>query len=208
MPDEPDLTFEQTSLFGTNAPLIESTETLADINREIAERARLHPEIKDRTLLFGEGETNVKLALVGESPSPPDVNSGHLFTGPSGDLLDRILSAIGLVRRNLYITNTIKMVCSGDEITPAVLSFFTPYLRREIAVVRPRIIIASGNTPAKALLNTKKGITQIRGEFHNYNGAQLMPMFNPAYLLRDPTKKREVWEDMKKVRDLYHSLKD
>ncbi|MCP9495690.1 MAG: uracil-DNA glycosylase [Pyrinomonadaceae bacterium MAG19_C2-C3] len=199
---------EQSSLFGNDAPLIESRETLADINREMTERAALYPEIKDRPLMFGEGETNIKLALVGESPSPPDINSGHLFTGPSGDLLDRILAAINLTRESLYITNAIKMVCSGDEITPSVLSFFTPYLHRELAVVRPRIIIASGNTPTKALLNSKKGITQMRGEFHNYNGAQLMPMFNPAYLLRDPTKKREVWEDMKKVRDLYNSLKD
>lgn len=197
---------DQTSLFGSDAPLIESRETLDDINREMAQRAKLHPEIKDRVLLFGEGATNIKLALVGESPSPPDVDSGHLFTGPSGDLLNRILAAIGLTRKDLYITNTIKMVCSGEEITPSVLSFFTPYLHRELAVVRPPIIIASGNTPTKALLNSKKGITQMRGEFHNYNGAQLMPMFNPAYLLRDPTKKREVWEDMKKVRDLYNSI--
>ena len=199
---------EQSSLFGAGAPLIESRETLADINREMQERALLHPEIKNRPLIFGEGETKVTLALVGESPSPPDITSGHLFTGPSGDLLDRILAAIGLTRENLYLTNTLKMVCSGDEITPSALAFFTPYLHRELAVVQPKIIIASGNTPTRALLNSKKGITQMRGEFHDYNGAKLMPMFNPAYLLRDPTKKREVWEDMKKVRDLYNSLKD
>ncbi len=206
MPDEQP---EQTSLFGEpeSAPP-PSTETLDQINQEMLERAQLHTEIKDRTLLFGEGDINSKLAIIGESPSPPDIDSGHLFTGPSGDLLDRILSAINLTRRDLYITNAIKMICTGDEITPAVIAFFTPYLHRELAVVRPSIIIASGNTPTRALLNTKKGITQMRGEFQNYKGMKLMPTFNPAYLLRDPTKKREVWEDMKKVRDLYNSLKE
>jgi DNA polymerase len=94
------------------------------------------------------------------------------------------------------------MISQGDELTPDVLSFFTPYLHRELAVVRPEVVIAFGNTPTRALLRTKKPISQMRGEFHDYQGSQLMPTFNPAYLLRDPTKKREVWEDMKKVRAL------
>ena len=86
--------------------------------------------------------------------------------------------------------------------TPDVLKFFTPYLHREMASVRPQVIISFGNTPTRALLRTKKPISQMRGEFHDYHGAQLMPTFNPAYLLRAPSKTREVWEDMKKVRDL------
>ena len=86
--------------------------------------------------------------------------------------------------------------------TPEILNFFIPYLHRELAVVRPEIVVSFGATPTKALLNAKKPISQMRGEFHDYRGfARLMPTFNPAYLLRDPTKKREVWEDMKKVRD-------
>jgi DNA polymerase len=74
-------------------------------------------------------------------------------------------------------------------------------LHREISAVNPKVIVSLGNTPTKALLNTKKSITQMRGEFYDYNGIKLIPTFNPAYLLRDPSKKREVWEDMKKVRD-------
>ncbi len=120
-------------------------------------------------------------------------------------MLDRILSAIGLARERCYLTNTVKMISTGDELTTDVLSFFTPYLHRELAVVRPRVVIAFGNTPTRALLHTKKPISQLRGEFHNYRGMQLMPTFNPAYLLRDPSKKREVWEDMKKVRALLAS---
>ena len=81
-----------------------------------------------------------------------------------------------------------------------MLSFLTPYLHRELAFVHPRVVIAFGNTPTRALLKTKKPISQMRGEFHDYQNTKLMPTFNPAYLLRDPSKKREVWEDMKKVR--------
>ena len=116
-------------------------------------------------------------------------------------MLNRILEAIGLKREDCYLTNTVKYISAGDELTPDILSFFTPYLHRELAVVRPEVVIAFGNTPTRALLHTKKPISKMRGEFHDYQGAKLMRTFNPAYLLRDPTKKREVWEDMKKVRD-------
>jgi DNA polymerase len=128
--------------------------------------------------------------------------------GPAGEMLVRILSAIGLRREDCYLTNTVKYISAGDELTPDILNFFIPYLHRELAVVRPEIIIAFGATPTKALLNTKKSISQMRGEFHDYRGMKLMPTFNPAYLLRDPSKKREVWEDMKKVRTALFGAKE
>ena len=121
--------------------------------------------------------------------------------GPVGELLNKILSAISLKREEVYLTNVVKFISAGDELTPEILKFFTPFLHREILAINPKVIISLGNTPTKALLNTKKSITQIRGEFYDYNGIKLMPTFNPAYLLRDASKKREVWEDMKKVRD-------
>jgi uracil-DNA glycosylase family 4 len=179
-----------------------SDETLEAINAELLQRAQLHPQFKDRIYIFGEGQVGARVAVVGESPGAPDIASGKPFMGPAGDMLGRILSAIGLKRADCYLTNTVKMISSGDELTPDVLAFFTPYLHRELAVVRPAVVVAFGNTPTRALLRTKKPISQMRGEFHDYHGSQLMPTFNPAYLLRDPTKKREVWEDMKKVRAL------
>ena len=121
-------------------------------------------------------------------------------------MLDRILLSVGLHRRDCYLTNVIKVVSQGDEITPDWLALFTPYLHRELAAVHPKVIISFGNTPTRALLRTKQPISKLRGEFHDYHGAQLMPTFNPAYLLRDPSKKREVWEDMKKVRAHLASL--
>ena len=188
------------SLFDDEPPA--RAETLDEINAELLQRAKSLPQYKERIFIFGEGRPGARAAVVGESPGAPDIPSGKPFMGPAGDMLNRILASVGLARRDCYLTNTVKMICSGDEITPDVLSFFTPFLHRELAAVRPRVVIAFGNTPTRALLRTKKPISQVRGEFHDYHGAQLMPTFNPAYLLRDPSKKREVWEDMKKVRDL------
>lgn len=179
----------------------EANETLDAINAELLERTKMMQHFKERALIFGVGTPGAaKAAVIGESPGAPDIDTGRPFMGPAGEMLNRILAAIGLARSDCYLTNAVKIVSSGDEITPEVLSFFTPYLHRELIVVRPRVIIAFGNTPTRALLNTKRPISQLRGEFHDYRGMPLMPTFNPAYLLRDPTKKREVWEDMKKVR--------
>jgi len=188
----------QDSLF-TSQPT-DSSETLEEINDELLRRAKSLPQFKDRVFIFGEGPMRAKAAVVGESPGPPDVDSGRPFMGPAGQMLDRILGSVGLARADCYLTNTVKIICQGDEITPEWLSLFTPYLHRELAVVRPRVVISFGNTPTRALLRTKKPISQLRGEFQDYEGTPLMPTFNPAYLLRDPTKKREVWEDMKKIR--------
>ena len=188
----------QDSLFSGPAP--EPGETVEEVNAELLRRAKSLPQFKERVFIFGEGGRGAKAAVVGESPGPPDIDSGRPFMGPAGLMLERILSSIGLARTDCYLTNVVKVISQGDEITPEWLSFFTPYLHRELAAARPRVVIAFGNTPTRALLRTKKPISQLRGEFHDYDGTPLMPTFNPAYLLRDPTKKREVWEDMKKVR--------
>ena len=188
------------SLFGDEQP--PSDESVEEINAELLRRAKRLPQYKERIFIFGEGRKGARVAVVGESPGAPDIDSGRPFMGPAGQMLERILGAIGLARTDCYLTNVVKMISTGDEMTPDVLAFFTPYLHRELASIAPAVVIAFGNTPTRALLRTKKPISQMRGEFHDYHGARLMPTFNPAYLLRDPTKKREVWEDMKKVRAL------
>lgn len=187
----------QNSLFD-EVPAV-STETVDDINQELLEKGKaIFPE---RFFIFGTGKIDVDVVIVGESPGLPDADSEKPFMGPVGNLLVKILGSIGLKREDVYLTNVVKFISAGDELTPEILKFFTPYLVREILAIKPKVIISLGNTPTKALLNTKKSITQMRGEFYDFNGIKLMPTFNPAYLLRDATKKREVWEDMKKVRD-------
>jgi uracil-DNA glycosylase len=176
-----------------------SGESLDEIKREVLEKAAsVYP---GRAFVFGTGNVHARVLVVGESPGPPDIATGEAFTGPAGDLLKRILASIGLRHTDCWLTNIVKFVSQGNEITPDVVSFFTPYLVREIESVNSEIVIAIGSTPVKALLNTKKPISQIRGQMQEVNGRMVMPTFNPAYLLRDPTKKKEVWDDMKQVRE-------
>lgn len=183
-----------------------SNETLDEINQELLEKGKaVFPE---RFFIFGTGNRAADVVIVGESPGAPDADSEKPFMGPVGDLLVKILASIGIKRDDVYLTNVVKFISAGDELTPEILKFFTPYLHREIAAIRPKVVIALGNTPTRSLLNTKKPISQVRGEFRDYFDMKLMPTFNPAYLLRDPSKKREVWEDMKKVRDFLAEKKD
>lgn len=191
----------QNDLFSGSWQLNAPNETLDEIKAEMLEKAKLVPALADKIFVFSQGETSATIAVVGESPGPPDIDSEKPFQGPTGDLLNRILAAIGLNRTNTYLTNIVKIVSAGDEITPEIVKFFTPFVWRELAVVQPKIVLLLGNTPTRALLNTKKPISQVRGTLQESNGLMLMPTFNPAYLLRDPSKKREVWEDMKMVRD-------
>lgn len=191
----------QNDLFSGSWELNASHETLDGIKAEMIAKAKLIPELANRVFVFSQGEPNALIAVVGESPGPPDADSEKPFQGPSGDLLNRILSSIGLNRTNAYLTNIVKYISAGDEITPELMKFFAPYVWRELAVVKPKVVLLLGNTPTKALLNTKQPISKVRGEFHESNGLMFMPTFNPAYLLRDPTKKREVWEDIKLVKE-------
>ena len=191
----------QNDLFNGSWELTAPNETLDEIKREMIEKAKMIPDLANRFFVFSQGEPNAQIAVVGESPGPPDANAEKPFQGPTGDLLNKILSSVGLNRANAYLTNIVKYISAGDEITPELMKFFTPFVWRELAVVKPQVVLLLGNTPTKALLNTKQPISKARGEFHEINGLKFMPTFNPAYLLRDPTKKREVWEDMKQVRD-------
>ncbi len=191
----------QNSLFDIGDEQIKSTETVDEINQELLEKAKSLPTFADKFFIFGVGKIDAKVVIVGESPGLPDADSEKPFMGPVGQLLEKILGAIRLKREECYLTNVVKFISQGDEITPEILKFFTPFLHREMAAIKPKVIVSLGNTPTKALLNTKKSITQMRGEFYDYNGMKLIPTFNPAYILRDPSKKREVWEDMKMVRD-------
>ncbi len=186
------------SLFDALEADFSSDETVGDINRELLEKGKIL--FPDKFFIFGTGKIDAKIVIVGESPGLPDANSEKPFMGPVGQLLERILGAINLRREECYLTNVVKFISQGDEITPEILKFFTPFLHREMTTINPKLIISLGNTPTKALLNTKKSITQMRGEFYDYQGIKLIPTFNPAYILRDPSKKREVWEDMKLVR--------
>lgn len=172
-------------------------ESLEQVNRDLV--AAAGKEFPKRTLILGEGPENSRLLLIGESPGPPDAVSGRPFQGPVGHMLHIMLRSIRLKREDCYLTNVVKYISRGSELKPETIDFFLPYLHREIAAISPKLILTLGAMPAQMLLGTSEPISKIRGRMDNFRGIPVIPTFNPAYLLRDPTKKREVWEDMKFV---------
>jgi uracil-DNA glycosylase family 4 len=159
---------------------------------------RLH---RGRThVVFGVGNPQAQLMFVGEAPGRDEDRQGEPFVGRAGQLLTRIIEAIGMKRQDVYIANVIKCRPPNNR-NPEEdeLSRCEPYLIRQIALVQPRLIVALGTFAAQILLKTKLPISQLRGRFHTYQGVKLMPTFHPAFLLRNPERKRAVWEDMQAV---------
>jgi len=197
------------SLFAdTTQTLPESNETIEEIRLDIGNCIRC-PLHEGRTkIVHSTGNLSAELMFVGEAPGANEDAEGLPFVGRAGQLLNKIIEAIGLKREDVFIGNVNRCRPPSNR-TPTLPEAETckPFLLREIAVVRPKIVVVMGNTATQNLLNTKIGITKLRGEFQDYFGIKVMPTFHPAYLLRDPSKKRETWEDMKKVRDYLNSVK-
>ncbi|HKR23594.1 MAG TPA: uracil-DNA glycosylase [Pyrinomonadaceae bacterium] len=193
------------SLFGELAPapvkLTPSTETFEQIHAEIGDCTRC-PLHEDRThVVHTEGNRKARLMFVGEAPGADEDAQARPFVGRAGQLLTKIIEAIGMKREEVLIGNVNRCRPPGNRPpTPDEAATCKPFLLREIAAVQPEIIVVLGNTAMKNLLETRDGITRVRGIFQDYKGIKVMPTFHPAYLLRDPSKKRETWEDLKKVR--------
>ena len=189
-------------------PVLQSQDaSLEAIREDIGEcvRCKLH---EHRTnIVFGEGHPQAKIVFVGEGPGADEDATGRPFVGRAGQLLDKIIAAIGLKREDVYITNVVKCRPPGNR-TPERDEVATceQFLFRQLAFIQPEVIVALGSPAFQCLLRTKETITRARGEWRDWNGIKVMPTFHPAYLLRSPEKKREAWEDMKKVRDYLSSL--
>lgn len=200
------------SLFGdlepATATLTTSTETFEQIHCEIGDCTRC-PLHQERThVVHTEGNRNARLMFVGEAPGADEDIQARPFVGRAGQLLTKIIEAIGMKREEVLIGNVNRCRPPGNRApTTEEASTCKPFLLREIAIVQPEVIVVLGNTAMKNLLDTREGITRLRGNFQDYKGIKVMPTFHPAYLLRDPSKKRETWEDVKKVRDYLDSRK-
>lgn len=192
-------------LFGDLGPAPEilptTNETFEQIHQEIGDCTRC-PLHRDRTtVVHTEGNRKARLMFVGEAPGADEDIQARPFVGRAGQLLTKIIEAIGLKREEVLIGNVNRCRPPGNRPpTPDEVAMCKPFLLREIAVVQPEVIVVLGNTATKNLLETREGITRLRGIFQTYKGIKVMPTFHPAYLLRDPSKKRETWEDLKKVR--------
>ena len=185
-----------------------ATETLEDIKIEIGPlcmRCKLCNLGRSQTV-FGVGNPKARLMFVGEAPGEDEDKKGEPFVGRAGQLLTKIIEAIGLTRDQVYIANVIKCRPPGNR-NPETDEVATcePFLFRQIDVIQPKVIVPLGKFAAQCLLKTMDPITRLRGRRFDYRGAVLIPTFHPAYLLRNPSAKREVWEDMKQVRAILQS---
>lgn len=152
------------------------------------------------SVVFGEGNPDAAIMFVGEGPGAEEDAQGRPFVGAAGQLLDRILAAAGLRREEVYIANVVKCRPPGNRIpAPEEAQSCSKFLTEQIRLIQPSIIVALGATAAKALVDPEARITRIRGSWFRKDGIWIMPTFHPAALLRDPSKKRPVWEDMKSV---------
>ncbi|HEX5735029.1 MAG TPA: uracil-DNA glycosylase [Blastocatellia bacterium] len=195
---------------GAALPIIEAQDvSLEAIREDIGECVRCKLHEHRNNIVFGEGNPKAKLVFIGEGPGADEDATGRPFVGRAGQLLDKIIQAIGLKREDVYISNVVKCRPPGNR-TPERDEVATceQFLFRQLALIRPQVIVALGSPAFQCILRTKETITRARGEWRDWNGIKVMPTFHPAYLLRSPDKKREAWDDMKKVRDYLNSLPD
>ncbi|MCF6159354.1 MAG: uracil-DNA glycosylase [wastewater metagenome] len=158
-------------------------------------------------LVFGTGDPAADLMFVGEAPGRDEDLQGEPFVGRAGQLLNKIIEAIGMKRNDVYIANVLKCRPPGNRNPqPEEIALCMPYLIKQIEIIKPKVLCALGTFAAQTLLDTKASVGTLRGKFHDYKGIPMMVTYHPAYLLRNPNDKARVWEDMKKVRDLLLEL--
>ncbi|MDH7500507.1 MAG: uracil-DNA glycosylase [candidate division NC10 bacterium] len=160
-----------------------------------------------KKIVFGSGDEKANLVFVGEGPGAEEDEAGEPFVGAAGQLLTRILEAVGWKREEVYICNLIKCRPPGNRNPQSdEIESCKPFLMAQLQAISPRLICALGTFAAQTLLQTSSPISALRGRFHSFQGIPLLATFHPAYLLRNPSEKRKVWEDMKRLKQEYQSL--
>jgi uracil-DNA glycosylase len=203
-----DVSDDATRASTTEAPSVntaQATDALTAIRADIGEctRCPLHAQGR-RQIVFGVGNPTADLMFVGEAPGADEDIQGEPFVGRAGQLLTKIIESIGLSRTDVYIANVIKCRPPGNRNPePVEVATCKPFLFEQIDTIRPKVIVALGTFAAQALLETDTPISRLRGRVQPFRGGiKLVPTFHPAFLLRSPDRKRDVWEDMKLVRGL------
>jgi DNA polymerase len=185
-----------------------AAEALAAVRADIGDCTRCKLHTMGRTqVVFGVGNPDADLMFVGEAPGADEDVQGIPFVGRAGQLLtDIIEKGLQIPRKDVYIANVIKCRPPGNRNPePDEVATCEPFLFQQIDIIKPKVIVALGKFGAQTLLRTLDPISRLRGRVYDYRGAKLIPTFHPAYLLRNPSSKREVWEDMKLVRELLKS---
>jgi len=174
--------------------------SLAQIREELGDCQRCKLASTRNKIVFGNGSETAPLMFVGEAPGADEDRIGDPFVGRAGELLDKMIEAMGWTRQTVYVANTLKCRPPGNRNPEAdETAACQPFLFRQIETIAPRVIVTLGRPAANLLLGNNAPISALRGQFHQFRGIRLMPTFHPAYLLRDPSKKREAWSDLKLV---------
>ncbi len=174
--------------------------TLEDVRAELGDCKRCKLHRTRRTIVFGEGNPKATLMIIGEGPGYDEDVQGRPFVGKAGQLLTKIIQSIHLQREDVYITNIVK--CRPPQNRnpePEEIGSCNPFLLQQINSIQPKIICTLGTFATQTLLNTNAKITELRGKSYDLRGIKVFPTYHPAYLLRNPDRKREVWEDMKQI---------
>lgn len=175
-------------------------DSLLKIREDLGDCTRCKLHKKRNKLVFGDGSAKAQLVFVGEGPGADEDAQGLPFVGRAGKLLTQMIEAMGLQRKDVYICNVVK--CRPPENRtpePDEVQTCSPYLLRQIDTIDPKVIVCLGAVAAKTLLQTTRGISQYRGEWQEWRGRKLLATYHPAYLLRNPPAKADVWKDLQKV---------
>jgi len=188
---------ERIDLENAGKNLSSPVRTLDDVRRELGDCQRCPLHRTRRNLVFGEGNPSADLVFIGEAPGEEEDRQGRPFVGRAGQLLTRIIEAMGLERQDVYICNILKCRPPQNR-NPKQEEMETcePFLIKQIEAIRPKVICALGTFAARRILQTDVPITVLRGKFHEFRGVRVMPTYHPAYLLRNPDAKKQVWEDV------------
>jgi len=185
---------------GEHVPVQRAALTLADVRADLGECTRCNLSKTRNKIVFGVGSHTAPLMFVGEAPGAEEDRRGEPFVGAAGQLLDKMILAMGWTRDTVYIANVLKCRPPGNrDPKPDEVAQCEGFLARQIEVIRPRIIVTLGKPAAHLILRTKAPISALRGKFQEYRGTPVMPTFHPAFLLRQANRKRDTWEDLKKV---------
>lgn len=182
--------------------------TLQGIEDELGDCQRCQLAGSRTRIVFGSGSPDADLMFVGEAPGSDEDRQGVPFVGRAGQLLTKIIESIDLTREDVYICNVLKCRPPGNRNPePTEVETCSPFLRQQLLSIRPKLVCCLGTFAAQTMIGSKTPISQLRGRFHDVDGVRFIATFHPAYLLRDASKKREVWEDMKKIRNELERLR-
>lgn len=192
----------------SQAPVSDPYLALKDIEKKIASCHECELYKTRRNFVFGDGNAKALLMFIGEAPGLEEDIQGKPFVGKAGQLLTKIIEAMGMKREDVYIANALKCRPPKNRTPlPSEIAACRNYLLSQIDLIKPKLICCLGRPATQALLMTDSAISKIRGNFYDFNGIAVMPTFHPAYLLRNPADKKLAWKDFKKVRDFLSNPK-